>query len=507
MTGRRGLAALLLVLPLPACSGGTSSPTPAASPAPTPLADPLAAPPADELAAAEDDTRSDSFYPGVGDPVVDALHYGLDLRWEPQDRELSGTAAVTFRATADADEVRLDLARTMTVEEVTLDGEAAPYTQLRRDLVVDVADLGGVTEDDVHRLVVTYAGTPAPVPAPSDRTDLAEAGMRVTADGWLWTLQSPYGAFTWFPVHDQPSDRALYDVRVDVPAPWTGVSGGALVSSEVVRDDSGGRRVTTWELDEPAAAYLTTLAVGDYVATERETASGLPVTTWTPRGDRGAAEDLAYSAEAVDWIEDTLGPYPFATVGGVLVDADSAMETQTLPTYGDTEYTRSELVVLHELVHQWYGDAVTPTDWRDLWMSEGMTTYLQLCWEVEVTGRSWRAVLGEAQQYARDSRVLAGPPGDPDPRQYGSSTVYYGPALMWHTLRADVGEDAFWSAVRAWPTEDGPSADRDEYLAWLVDRLAGGTDTDLPAFFDAWLDDRRLPRFDPVPLPDLPPLT
>ena len=48
-------------------------------------------------------------------------------------------------------------------------------------------------------------------------------------------------------------------------------------------------------------------------------------------------------------------------------------------------------MLVHEIVHQWYGDEVTPVDWRDVWMNEGMATYLQATWEAETAGRPARA--------------------------------------------------------------------------------------------------------------------
>ena len=52
-------------------------------------------------------------------------------------------------------------------------------------------------------------------------------------------------------------------------------------------------------------------------------------------------------------------------------------------TLGRTEYTTSARVIVHELIHQWYGDLVTPIDWTALWMNEGMATYLQGVWQSE----------------------------------------------------------------------------------------------------------------------------
>jgi len=119
----------------------------------------------------------------------------------------------------------------------------------------------------------------------------------------------------------------------------------------------------------------------------------------------------------------------------VLTASDSAMETQTLLTMGDNEYVRSQEVIVHELVHQWYGDLVTPTDWRDMWMNEGMTMYLQLVFRAEQTGQSIDGVMAPVRRYDQSLRKEAGPPGAYNPAMFGSSNVYYGPALMWNALR------------------------------------------------------------------------
>ena len=43
-------------------------------------------------------------------------------------------------------------------------------------------------------------------------------------------MQEPYGAYTWYAVNDQPSDKALYSFTITAPAPWVGVANGELVS-------------------------------------------------------------------------------------------------------------------------------------------------------------------------------------------------------------------------------------------------------------------------------------
>ena len=41
-------------------------------------------------------------------------------------------------------------------------------------------------------------------------------------------MQEPFGAYTWYAVNDQPSDKALYSFTITTPAPWVGVANGEL---------------------------------------------------------------------------------------------------------------------------------------------------------------------------------------------------------------------------------------------------------------------------------------
>ena len=137
-----------------------------------------------------------------------------------------------------------------------------------------------------------------------------------------------------------------------------------------------------------------------------------------------------------------------------------------------------------------YGDLVTPTDWRDMWMNEGMTMYLQFVYRAETTGQSIDTVMRTIRRYDQSLRDEAGPPGAYDPAMFGNSNVYYGPALMWNELRHRLGDDEFWRLVREWPQQHAyGNATRDEWFDW-IEQESG---QELTSFFDAWLMGRRTP--------------
>jgi len=435
-----------------------------------------------DLSLARSTPVEDSVYPAVGGPDVDTLLYDLDLAWEPGARTLTGTATITLRAARDATKFTLDLATRLEVESLTLDGSDAAYTHRGKDLVVRQR----VAEDSQHELVISYAGKPGPVPAPTTRRDFSTVGFTVTDRREVWTMQEPYGAYSWYPVNDQPADKALYDISVTAPDPWTGVANGRLVADTT----EDGQRTTEFQLDEPASSYLITLAIGDYAHSSGTSKSGVTLDYWYPRGQPLVLDDLSAANAAIDWIEDRLGPYPFSSAGIVATDSMSAMETQTMVTIGNNDYVRSPAVLVHELVHQWFGDQVSPADWRDVWLNEGMTMLMQALWEAEHKGDRIGVTIAHWRDIDQDLRDDYGPPGAYDEAQFGGSNIYYSPALMWNELRLELGDDEFFRIARSWLTAyDNQAVTRDDiYAHWEK-----ATGLELSAFFDAWITGAATP--------------
>lgn len=428
-----------------------------------------------EFSEAVSEPVEDANYPDVGEPIVDALHYDLDLTWDRDAGVLRGAETITFRATEDADEVQFDLGEALQVSELSVDGAKADFRKDGKDLVIEQP----VRADAVHEVELRYEGAAEPVPAPTTRSDMQGIGLTVADDGSVWTMQEPYGAFTWYAVNDQPADKALYDFTLSVAAPWTGVANGELVDTR----ERDGMRVTRFHLAEPASSYLTTVAFGDYVHTEDEPVDGTPISYWTPRDQPEALTAMRKTPEALRWLIDLLGPYPFDTLGAVVVDSESAMETQTLMTMGDTSYTLSTPTLVHEIAHQWYGNTVSPKDWRDVWLNEGMTMYIQAMWEAREEGTDVSAVIDSWAGFEAQARTESGPPADYDPEQFGTINIYYGPAVMFQSLREEIGDEKFFALMREWPeANENGNADYEDFVGFLVDR--SGVDRE---FFDSWL--------------------
>lgn len=481
----RLLACTTTALALAGCGTLATNPDALPSGTPTPTSTATGTP-SGPYGSARSDTREDSVYPEIGDPLVDALHYDLGLTWEPRTDRLTGQQELVFRATADAATIPLDFNEDLAISALTVDGKAVAHEVEGTHLTIRQP----VVKDREYTLALTYAGTPRPAEAPSQRSDFTQGvGWSISEDHETSTLQEPYGAFTWYAVNDQPADKALYDFTLTVDAPWQGVANGELTTSTT----ADGRTTNRWHLAEPASSYLVTVAFGDYQRTDLESGSGVPIQVWAPADDEALPGGTGTAPDAIDWLEQHLGPYPFDTFGIVVVDNESGMETQTMVTLGDTEYSLSPAVVVHEAAHHWYGDTVTPADWSDVWMNEGMAMYLQGMWEAEQEGVPVADKMDEWAGFESQLRAGSGPPAAYDPRQFGDGNIYYGPALMWQELRERIGDRRFFEVLREWPAaQENGTADREEYWAWL-ERTTG---EELSAFFDDWLLGETTPSRD-----------
>ncbi|MFJ3694586.1 M1 family metallopeptidase [Streptomyces sp. NPDC090052] len=381
----------------------------------------------------------DPYFPRLGNGGYDVSHYSLTLAYDPDSGRLTGTADITARATQDLSAFNLDFTG-MTVRGATVDGRYAPANRAGTELTIRPHH--DLARGETFRTVVRYAGTPRTITDP----DASEEGwLPDDMDGAL-ALGEPTGSMAWFPGNDHPSDKATYDIAVTVPAGLQAVSNGRLTSQRT----SGGRTTFHWHGDRPMASYLAMLAIGRYRTHSFKAPSGLPVfTAVAPSEVKSSASVVARIPEIIAWESKQFGPYPFDSTGAVIAPVGAAgysLETQTRPVLPGDQASLSTLV--HELSHQWFGDAVTPASWRDMWLNEGFATYATWLWDADHGGESIKDHFNDA--YDSEGNWEFPPADPPGPKQISASPVYGRGAMVLQMIRRTVGDDAFSALVRGW---------------------------------------------------------
>ncbi len=494
---RRLALVVVLASVAAACSGPTSVSTTATVISTTTTEPPTTAPPPPSTRPpGPNETLTsigDPYYPGLGNGGYDVARYDIELTLL-DGGEIAGFTTVTAVTVAELDRLSLDFGSTepvgdgLVVDAVRVDGAPARWDHDGEELIVTppAALAAGAT----FVVEVEYSGVPF---AATSRALPIGVGWYEGASGVRYVIGEPDGAHLWFPANDHPSDKATFSISVTVPAGTFAAANGSLVD----QIDDIGTTTFVWEEDDPMATYLATVVVSDrYTLVRDEAASaetGIEVRNVLASD---LADDppapLGRTAEMVGVLSGLFGPYPFDEYGVAFVDGfGSALENQTLSLF-DTELADApilDLVLVHELAHQWFGNSLTPRRWEDIWLNEGFATFAELLW-IEAEGGE-EAYRDEIRERTRQVRAFGlGPPGSPAPSDLFAGGVYQRGALTLVALRDEVGDATFFDILRAYTDRYAYGNVTTADFVTVAEEVAN---RDLSALFDAWLYDDQLP--------------
>jgi aminopeptidase N len=415
----------------------------------------------------------DPFFPLAGNGGYAVSNYALRLTYDPATLRLVGSTTVSATATQNLFRFDLDL-RGFEVSRVAVNGRAATFTRDGQELVI--TPQVRLRAGQSFTVVVDYAGVPEVITDPDGSIE----GWVPTDDG-AFVVGEPQGSPGWYPVNDNPRDKATYDFEVTVPAGLTVMANGVLISQTSAGDAS----TFVWREGLPMAPYLATATLGRFDFTHDELPNGLPVYIAVDP-TLSEASVLRKLPDIVAFYTSIYGPYPFDAVGAIVDDAKQvgySLETQTKPVF---DRVPDEATLAHELSHMWYGDSVTLSLWPDIWLHEGFATWSEWIWSEYVGQKS-------AHQYfqnlyntpAQDTAFWTPPPGDPGtPVFLFNGTIYYRGAMTLQALREKVGDSTFFQIMRGWATQNRYGNVTTAQFIALAEQESG---MDLDHFFDVWL--------------------
>jgi len=442
--------------------------------------------------------------PATGTRGYDVLHYGLDLKLDPSARTVDGSVAIRLAAAQEAlQRVLLDLSSRLTVDSTSWNGLTTAFVHEADSLVITLPQI--VPADSVGTMLVHYHGRPWE----QHVWGISAFGMRFSTHNApnhgpplgpvICTVGEPSFSHTWWPNKDHPHDKATADIALTVPDTLVAVSNGVLVEEST--PEAGWRRFA-WQENYPIATYLISVAASDYSVWHEECPGREQMVTLSyyvyPEDRQDAEYDLALTCDMLQFLEDLLSPYPFQgeKYGQAEIVYGGAMEHQTATSIGQTLITgdrRWETVFLHELAHHWFGNALTPATWPDIWLNEGFARYSEALWLEHRYGvAAYDSFMieygpGRHEELFRGEGTLS----DPDPIL--NSLVYDKGAWVLHMLRDVIGDDVFFTFLRDYVTdphlEFGNVTTPD-----LIDAVSAAAGFDTEPFFTPWLETDLVPE-------------
>jgi aminopeptidase N len=420
------------------------------------------------------DGLGDPMFPLAGNGGYHVSNYSLTLDYTPSGNRLVGTAVITAHATQNLSRFDLDFRMQNSVTRLLVNGVESSFAYAdTQELVITPAS--GLVQGKTFTVTVDYAGEPLVVTDP----DTSIEGWVPTDDG-AFVVNEPQGSPGWYPVNDNPRDKATFDFRVTVPDGLTVMANGVLVS----QTNANGKATWFWRESDPMAPYLATTTLGKFDLTT-STTDGIPTyVAVDPQLAKGQV--LSKLPDAVRFYSSIYGPYPFNAVGAIVDSAKVvgySLETQTKPNFPTVP---DEATLVHELSHMWFGDSLTLRTWPDIWLHEGFATWSEWIWSEHEGNKSAHQWFEQLYNTPAQDTVFWGPAvaDFTDPALLFNGTVYYRGGMTLQALREKIGDVAFFNLLRTWATQNRyGTVTTPEFIA-LAERISG---QDLTQFFKVWI--------------------
>lgn len=430
----------------------------------------------------------DPYIPELGNTGYDVQRYIIQLALDPSQEQIQGTTRIeAIAAFHGLSQLSLDFVG-FEVVSVSVDGLVADFERQEKKLVVDLPQL--LPAGTPFALLVTYRGQPE-VEQSDYLLFVDHLGFHFPDGKSLFTIAEPDGARYWFPANDHPRDKAAYRFEIVVPAGMTAVTNGQLLETREAATPWGQiGQLFVWEHNYPMAPYLALVAVGEYERLEDTAAPAggpgrIPLQYYVfPDRVEEIEAAAAITGEAMSWLSERLGPYPFETFGFVTARVPGAsMETQTMVLLSDGMI--GQRTAVHELVHMWFGDWVSLDSWGEMWRNEGFATYFQLLWEHREDPEALELEI-EAIRSAVEGNDKSYPLRNPPANFLFEFNIYYQSTLLVHALRQEMGDEAFFNGLRLYFERYGGGTASDAEFQGVMEEAL---ERSLQPFFDEWLSD------------------
>lgn len=420
-------------------------------------------------------TEKIQYYLTDNQKYLDIIFYDIDIELFHDKKFIQGD--VTLKAASDKNifPVDLNLYDNMKINSITWNGRNTNFRLNRSTLSI----LDTLKISDTVDIRINYEGTPKNLGLSSF------VFGKINNRSLIYTLNEPNYASTWLPCNDRPDDKAFMEIKIKSDSSKISLSNGKLIDVKTDKD----KKIFHWKTFYPISTYLICLYSSDYVELKDFYVSAdndtMNISYYVlPGQEEKAWNDMKRHPEILKVFSNLFGLYPFIKekyAVAVFLWQMGAMEHQTITGIGSNFIVGNnyfEDVYVHEAAHHWWGNAVGPATWKDIWLNEGFSTYSEALFYEVVNGK-------EALKENMSRKFSEGFYGALyDPKELFSSTVYEKGAWVLHMLRKEVGDELFFSGLKKYfETFKYSNASTHQFIS-LMESHSG---KNLHRFFEQWV--------------------
>lgn len=434
------------------------------------------------------------------------LHYKLSLTLQSHADTLPGeeTLHFTLTQTGTATDLPLDY-RDGALSAANLNGSPIPTTLQDGHILLSA----GLLRSGENTVKLTFASRIAAAGAAITRYEDKNDGNE-----YLYSLFVPMDASMAFPCFDQPDLKARFTLTTRFPSGWTVVSNTA----PTLMESMGANKEYVFAETKPISTYLFAFAAGPWTRIPGQTGQSDVYVRQSQlkRAQPEVPQLQAITARAMQWLADYFHqPFPFPKYDLVLIPGfpfggmehagatflnEDGVLFRSAPTESDR--FRRDILTLHELTHQWFGDLVTMRWFDDLWLKEGFAQYMAYrCLDaLEPGAHAWKHFYEDVKPlaYGIDETPGTTPifqdiPNLKDAKSaYGAIVYQKAPAIL-KQLQFRLGEDNFRNGLRLYLAQHAYS---NAQWADLVNAFHTASGQDVRSWADAWVLRRGMPEID-----------
>ncbi len=426
--------------------------------------------------------------------AIDVLHYRFEVAVNDNNNEIIGKASISIQfKKSNIKQFRLDLmnqtekrkGKGMLVQSISSNHQTLNFTHTGDSLMIQLAKPSA--QDTVITFEIQYKGIP-------------EEGLRIIpnkfGDRTFFSENWPNKTRHWLPSIDHPYDKATSEFIVTAPSKYQVISNGLLMEESVLGNNT---KLTHWKQSVPVSCWLFVLGVAEFAVQQVDQFNGKAIQTWVYPQDReaGFADFAEPTKQVLSFYSDYVGPFAYEKLANVQSTVSGGgMETSSAIYYAEKLITgkkevRLRNIVIHEIAHQWFGNAVTESTWDDAWLSEGLTTFFTLLFIEHAYGHDeYIAGVKNAKKSVydyikKDSLFSIVSNRSAETGDVTSGLTYQKGAWIMHMLRDKIGEVNFKKGIQAYYKKyfNANATTHD-----LIAEMEKAANQNLKPFFNQWLN-------------------